>query len=80
MCLPDHEGDQKMKKRLTISLDEKLIWLLRNEQAKMMLELNQPVSISNVANFLLNKAIKAENMINSELDSAFVRPNGIHSK
>jgi len=69
-----------MKKRVTISLDEKLIWLLRNEQAKMMLELNQPVSISNVANFLLNKAIKAQNMINSELDSTYVRPNGIHSK
>ena len=67
-----------MKKRITISLDEKLIWLLRNKQAKMMLDLNQTVSISNVANFFLNKAIKAENAINSELDSVFVRPNEMH--
>ncbi len=69
-----------MKKRVTVSLDEKLIWLLRNKQAEMMLELNQPVSISGVANFLLNKALKAENKINLELDSKFVNPNGIGSK
>jgi len=67
-----------MKKRITISLDDKLIWLLRNKQAEMMLELNQPISISNVANFLLKKAIKAENMINSELNSVYIRPNGMH--
>ena len=72
----NHGGDHNMKKRVTVSLDEKLIWLLRHKQAEMMLELNQPVSISYVANFLLNKSFKAENMINSELDSAFVRPNG----
>jgi len=64
-----------MMKRITISLDEKLIWFLRNKQAEMMLELNQPISVSNVVNFLLKKAIKAENMINSELNSVFVRPN-----
>ena len=69
-----------MKKRVTVSLDEKLIWLLRNKQAEMMLELNQPVSISGVANFLLNKALKAENKIDLELDSKFVNPNGIGSK
>ena len=69
-----------MKKRITISIDEKLIWFLRNKQAEMMLELNQPVSISGVANFLLNKALKTENEINLELDSKFVNPNGIGSK
>jgi len=69
-----------MKKRITVSLDEKLIWFLRNKQAEMMLELNQPVSISYVTNFLLYKAMKAENVVNSKLDSVFVHPNGIHSK
>ena len=78
MYLLDHGGDQKMRKRITVSLDEKLIWLLRHKQAEMMLELNQPVSISGVANFLLDKIIKDENRINSELDSVFVHPNGIH--
>ena len=69
-----------MKKRITVSLDEKLIWFLRNKQAKMMLELNQPVSISNVTNFLLYKAMKAENVVNLELDLVFSHPNRIHSK
>jgi len=77
MYLLDHGGDQKMMKRITISLDEKLIWMLRNKQAEMMLERNQPVSISGVTNFLLKKIIKDENMINSELDSVFVQTNGI---
>jgi len=67
-----------MMKRITVSLDDKLIWLLRNKQAEMMLKLNKPVSISGVTNFLLNKIIKDENEINSELDSVFVYPNGIH--
>jgi len=78
MYLSNHGGDQKMMKRLTISLDEKLIWMLRNKQAEMMLERNQPVSISGVTNFLLKKIIKDENVINSELDSVFVSTNGIH--
>ena len=76
MWLSGHRGEQKVKERITISLDKKLIWFLRHKQAEMILELNQPVSISYVANFILNKSFKAENMINSELDSAFVRPNG----
>ena len=67
-----------MKKRVTITLDKKLIWLLRNKQAEMMLELNQPVSISSVVTLLLHKAIKAKKMNNSELDSVFVRPNVMH--
>jgi len=77
MYLLDHGGDQKMMKRITISLDEKLIWMLRNKQAERMLELNQPISISGVVNFLLNKIIKDENMVSSELDSVFVNTNGI---
>jgi len=77
MYLLDHGGDQKMMKRITISLDEKLIWMLRNKQAEMMLERNRPVSISGVTNFLLKKIIKEDNMINSELDSVFVNTNGI---
>ncbi len=78
MCLSDLGGEQRMKERITLSLDKKLIWFLRHKQAEMILELNQPVSISYVASHILNKAIKDENMINSELDSTFVRPNGIH--
>ena len=78
MCLSDHGGEQKMKERITISLDKKLIWFLRHKQAQMILELNQPISISHVANFLLSKSLKAEKMTESELDSTFVRPNGIH--
>lgn len=77
MYLLDHGGDHKrMKKRITISLDEKLIWMLRNKQAELMLESNQQVSISSVANLLLKKAIKSERVSNSELESVFVRPNG----
>jgi len=53
MCLSDHGGDQKMKKRVTISLDEKLIWMLRNKQTEMMLDDIKQVSISAVVNKLL---------------------------
>jgi len=67
-----------MKERITLSLDKKLIWFLRHKQAEMILELNQPVSISYVASVLLNKSFKADIAINSELDSTFVRPNGVH--
>jgi len=73
MCLSDHGGDQKMRKRVTISLDEKLIWMLRNKQTQMMLDANRQVSISAVVNDLLLKALKVDEMISKELDSAFVR-------
>ncbi len=76
MCLSDHGGEQRMKERITLSLDKKLVWFLRHKQAEMILEQNQPISISYVASFLLSKAIKDENMINSELDSVFAHPNG----
>ena len=75
MCLSDHGGDQKMKKRMTISLDEKLIWMLRNRQTEMMLDKNKQVSISAVVNLLLFKSLKADEMINRELDSVFVHQN-----
>jgi len=66
-----------MRKRITVSLDEKIIWFLRHKQAEMLLELNQPVSISSVVNVLLNKAIKTENPVDPDLDSVFVNTNGI---
>ncbi len=75
MCLSDHGGDQKMKKRVTISLDEKLIWMLRNKQTEMMLDDNKQVSISAVVNKLLFKSLKVDEMIGRELDSVFVRQN-----
>ena len=75
MCLSDHGEDQKMKKRVTISLDEKLIWMLRNRQTEMMLDKNKQISISAVVNSLLFKSLKSDEMINRELDSVFVRQN-----
>ncbi len=62
-----------MKKRVTISLDEKLIWMLRNKQTEMMLDKNKQISISAVINSFLSKSLKADKMINQELDSVFVR-------
>jgi len=73
MCLSNHGGDQKMKKRVTISLDEKLIWMLRNRQTEMMLDKNKQISISAVVNSLLFRSLKADEMINRELDTVFVR-------
>ena len=64
-----------MKKRVTISLDEKLIWMLRNKQTEMMFDDNRQVSISAVVNNLLSKALKIDEMISRELDSVFVRQN-----
>jgi len=76
MYLLDHGVDEKMRKRITVSLDEKIIWFLRHKQAAMLLELNQPVSISSVVNVLLNKAIKTEKVVDPELDSVFIHTNG----
>jgi len=75
MCLSDHGGDQKMKKRVTISLDEKLIWMLRNKQTEMMLDANKQISISAVVNNLLFKVLKVDEMISGKLDSVFVDRN-----
>ena len=67
-----------MKKRVTITLDEKLIWMLRNKQAELMLDANKQVSISTVVNNLLFKSLKLDKMISKELDSLFLLPNGMH--
>ena len=75
MCLSDHGGDQKMKKRVTISLDEKLIWMLRNKQTEMMLNANKQISISAVVNNLLFKVLKVDEMISGELDSVLASQN-----
>jgi len=64
-----------MKKRVTISLDEKLIWMLRNKQTDMMLDKNKQISISAVVNSLLVKSLRADEMINRELDSVFITQN-----
>jgi len=64
-----------MKKRVTISLDEKLIWMLRNKQTEMMLDKNKQISISAVVNSILFKSLKVDEMINHELDSVFVSQN-----
>ncbi len=75
MYLSDHGEEQKMKKRVTISLDEKLIWMLRNRQTEMMLDKNKQISMSAVVNSLLFKSLKTDEMINRESDSVFVRQN-----
>ena len=75
MCPSDHGGDQKMKKRVTISLDEKLIWMLRNKQTEMMLDKNSQISISAVVNNLLFKVLKVDEMISGELDSVLASQN-----
>ena len=64
-----------MRKRVTISLDEKLIWMLRNKQTEMMLDMNKQISISAIVNSLLFKSLKADEMINRELDTVFVNQN-----
>jgi len=78
MYLSDHGGDQRMRKRVTISVDEKLIWMLRNKQTDMMLDGNRQVSISAVVNDLLFKVFKGDEMIDIKLDSVFAHTNGIH--
>ena len=55
-----------MKKRVTISLDEKQIWMLRNKQTQMMLDDNKPVSISAVVIEILFKSINEEKMIDKD--------------
>ena len=64
-----------MKKRITITLDEKLIWMLRNKQIQMMLDGNKPSSISAVVRDALHKFINVETMINKEQNSLFVASN-----
>jgi len=61
-----------MKKRVTISLDEKLIWMLRNKQTEKMLDGNKPVSFSAVVTEILFKSINVDKMIDKKLDSVSV--------
>ncbi len=62
-------------KRLTISLDEKIVSMLKNRQADFILEANKTVSISSFVASLIEYIFKEDEMINSELDSIFSRPN-----
>ncbi len=63
----------QLKKRITVSLDEKLIWYLRHTQMDWALEKNEHVTISSVVNSLLHKSIKNEKMVNLQLNSMFTR-------
>ncbi len=62
-------------KRITVSLDEKIVNLLKNKQADLVLEKNGTISISSLIGLMLVSSFKADEMINSELDSIFSRPN-----
>ncbi len=62
-----------MKKRVTISLDEKQIRMLRNKQTQMMLDGNKPVSISAIVNNLLFKVLKVEKMIDKDRPYSHVK-------
>lgn len=62
-------------KRITISLDERIVSMLKNKQADFILEANKTVSISSVVASLLEYIFKADEMINLELDLIFTRQN-----
>ena len=62
-------------KRITISLDEKIVSMLKNKQADFILEANKTVSISGVVTSLLENTFKADEMINDKLDLIFTRQN-----
>ena len=62
-------------KRITISLDEKILSMLKNKQADMILEKNKAISVSSIIGYLLDNSLKTDESINSELDSIFTRIN-----
>jgi len=62
-------------KRITISLDEKLLSMLKNKQADMILEKNKAISVSSIVGSLLDNSFKTDDSINSKLDSIFTRIN-----
>jgi len=62
-----------MKKRVTISLDEKQIRMFRNKQTQMMLDGNKPVSISAVVIEILFKSINVEKMIDKDRPYSHVK-------
>ncbi len=62
-------------KRITISLDEKIVSMLKNKQADFILEANKTVSISSVVASLLEHTFQADETINAKLDLIFTRQN-----
>jgi len=62
-----------MKKRVTITLDEKQIRMLRNKQTQMMLDGNKPVSFSAVLSEILFKSINIEKMIDKDRPYSYVK-------
>ena len=60
-----------MKKRITLSLDEKLIRMIKSKQADLILEKNGQISTSNVVSSILYKWIKTDEYINSKLESVY---------
>ncbi len=62
-------------KRITISLDEKILSMLKNKQADMILEKNRSISVSSIVGHLLDNSFKTDDSINAELESIFTRIN-----
>ena len=63
------------KMRLSITLDEKLVWKIKHKQTELMVETNQKITLSSMINFLVNEAINTENRTNAILDSVYSNPN-----
>jgi len=47
-------------KRITISLDEKLLSMLKNKQADMIMEKNKAISVSSIVGHLLDNSFKTD--------------------
>ncbi len=62
-------------KRITISLDEKILSMHKNKQADMIFEKNRSISVSSIVGHLLDTSFKTDDSINSKLDSIFTRIN-----
>jgi len=75
--VPIHGGDHKMKGRVTVSFDERLIVMLRRKQSEIMLDENRQISISGVVSELLIRALKREGMIIGEFDFECDSLNGM---
>jgi len=66
-----------MKKRITVSFDERLIGMIRRKQSEIMLDENRHMTVSGVVSNLLIKALKAEGMIIGEFDFECDSLNGM---
>jgi len=62
-------------KRITISLDEEIVSMLKNKQADFILKASKTVSISGVVASILEHTFKTDEMINDKLDLIFTRQN-----